>query len=79
MKKIKSKDFDSAFDKGEDVSKHLNKSKKRRVNEQLRRVNIDFPSWVIDSLDKEAKRLGVSRQALVKMWIAEKFDRLDVT
>jgi hypothetical protein len=73
MKKVKAKDFDAAFDRGEDVTKYLDKSKARRVNAQLKRVNIDFPVWVIDSLDKEARRLGITRQSLVKMWIAEKF------
>jgi hypothetical protein len=73
MKKIKAKDFDDAFDRGEDVTAYLDKSKARRVNEELRRVNIDFPAWVISSLDKEARRLGITRQSLVKMWIAEKF------
>jgi hypothetical protein len=63
MKKVKAKDFDDALDK----------SKARRVNAELKRVNIDFPVWVIDSLDKEARRLGITRQSLVKMWIAEKF------
>ncbi len=75
MKKIKTKDFDAAFDRGEDVTKHLDKPKVRRVNAELRRFNIDFPIWVISSLDKEARRLGITRQSLVKMWIAEKFDR----
>ena len=74
MKRIKAKDFDTAFDSGKDVTKYLDKSKARRVNERLRRVNIDFPAWVISSLDKEARRLGITRQSLVKMWIAEKFD-----
>lgn len=73
MKKIKAKDFDAAFDRGEEVTKYINKSKARRVNEELRRVNIDFPAWVIASLDREARRLGVTRQSLVKMWIAERF------
>lgn len=73
MKKVKAKDFDEAFDHGEDVTKYLDKSKARRVNAQLKRVNIDFPVWVIESLDKEARRLGITRQSLVKMWIAEKF------
>ena len=73
MKKVKAKDFDAAFDRGEDVTKYLDKSKARRVNAQLKRVNIDFPVWVIDRLDKEARRLGITRQSLVKMWIAEKF------
>jgi hypothetical protein len=73
MKKVKAKDFDDAFDRGEDVTTYLDKSKARRVNAELKRVNIDFPVWVIDSLDKEARRLGITRQSLVKMWIAEKF------
>ncbi len=73
MKKIKAKDFDESFDRGEDVTKHLDKSKARRVNAELKRVNIDFPVWVIESLDREARRLGITRQSLVKMWIAEKF------
>jgi hypothetical protein len=73
MKKVKAKDLDDAFDRGEDVTKYLDKSKARRVNAELKRVNIDFPVWVIDSLDKEARRLGITRQSLVKMWIAEKF------
>jgi len=73
MKKVKAKDFDAAFDRGEDVTKYLDKSKVRRVNAELKRVNIDFPIWVISSLDKEARRLGITRQSLVKMWIAEKF------
>lgn len=76
MKKVKAKDFDAAFDRGEDVSKHLNKSKVRRVNSPLRRVNIDFPAWVVAQLDQEAERLGISRQSLVKMWIAQRVDGL---
>lgn len=72
-KKIKAKDFDKAFDENKNVAKHLNKSKARRTNETLKRVNIDFPLWVILRLDREAARLGVSRQSLVKIWIAEKF------
>ncbi len=75
MKKVKAKDFDAAFDRGEDVTKFLDKSKARRVNTELKRVNIDFPTWVIESLDREARRLGITRQSLVKMWIAEKFSR----
>ncbi len=73
MKKVKAKDFDRAFDSGEDVTELLDTSTARRVNTETRRVNIDFPKWVISSLDKEARRLGVSRQSLVKMWIAAKF------
>ena len=74
MKKTKTKDFDEAFDKGEDVSSYLDISKARRINTEVRRVNVDFPIWVIESLDREARRLGISRQALLKMWVAERID-----
>jgi macrodomain Ter protein organizer (MatP/YcbG family) len=73
MKKVKARYFDAAFERGEDITKYLDKTKARRVNAELKRVNIDFPVWVIESLDKEARRLGITRQSLVKMWIAEKF------
>lgn len=71
---MKAKDFDKAFDRGEDVTKHLDLSKAKRTNAQ-RRVNIDFPLWVIEALDTESERLGVSRQSLVKMWIAERIGK----
>jgi len=47
------------------------------INEEPKRVNIDFPSWMIQSLDKEAKHIGVSRQAIIKMWLAEKLKELN--
>ena len=75
MKKIKSKDFDKAFEHGGNVTSYLDQTKKRRVNISLKRVNIDFPVWVVEGLDSEAKRLGITRQSLVKMWIAEKLDK----
>ena len=75
MKKVKAKDFDAAFDRGEDVTQYLDRSKARRVDTELKRVNIEFPIWVVASLDKEARRLGITRQSLVKMWIAERFSR----
>ena len=74
MKKAKAKEIDEAFDRGEDITEHFDKNKARRVNLDLRRVNIDFPEWVITSLDQEARRLGVTRQALVKVWIVEKIE-----
>jgi hypothetical protein len=73
MKKIKAKDFDVNFDSGADITKHLDIAKARRVNSELKRVNIDFPVWVVERLDKEARRLGITRQSLVKMWIANNF------
>ncbi|MFN2353686.1 MAG: type II toxin-antitoxin system BrnA family antitoxin [Desulfopila sp.] len=69
---MKAKEFDKKFEAGEDLSNELDFTKARRVNQEPKRVNIDFPSWVVDDLDKHAKRLGISRQALVKVWIAEK-------
>ncbi len=69
---MKSKEFDKKFDHGEDMEEHLDFSKARRVNQEPKRVNIDFPTWVVEKLDKQSKRLGITRQALVKVWIAEK-------
>ena len=66
---MKAQDFDSKFEAGEDLTEYLNFSKACRVNQESRRVNIDFPSWVVEGLDK---RLGITRQALVKVWIAER-------
>jgi hypothetical protein len=69
---MKAKDFDKKFASGEDLTKQLDFSKARRVNQESKRVNIDFPVWVVGQLDKQSKRLGITRQALVKVWIAEK-------
>ncbi len=73
---ITAKEFDEKFDNGEDVSKYVDWSSARSIHEKPRRVNIDFPGWVVNRLDRESKRLGVSRQALVKMWIAEKLEKV---
>ena len=69
-KTISAKDFDKKFDRGESVLKHLD------LDSTLRRVNVDFPGWTIEALDKESARLGVSRQALIKTWIVEKLDSI---
>ena len=74
MKKITAEELDKKFDNGEDISEYVDLSTVRKVNKKLKRVNIDFPEWVVASLDREATRLGVSRQSLVKMWIAEKIE-----
>jgi hypothetical protein len=74
--KVKASRFDREFDAGEDVSQYLDVSKARRPGLEQRRVNVDFPVWMIDSLDREAARLGVPRQSLVKVWIAERLERL---
>jgi len=72
---VKAKDFDSRFNRGEDVLEHLDLSKARHPGEEPRRVNVDFPSWMVDSLDREARRLGVTRQTIIKVWIAERLER----
>lgn len=69
---MKAEAFDKAFDKGDDVSKCLNFAKATRPGREQKRVNVDFPVWMIQSLDKEAQRLGVPRQAVIKVWIAER-------
>ena len=71
---MKAKDFDEKFDAGEDVTSDLDLSKTRRVLHEQKRVNVDFPTWMIESLDKEASRLGVTRQSIIKMWLAERLD-----
>lgn len=71
---MKAKEFDRKFDKGEDVSKHLDLSRARRPEQEQKRVNVDFPIWMIHSLDKEAKRLGVPRQSIIKIWVAERLE-----
>ncbi|MBM3614234.1 MAG: CopG family transcriptional regulator [Alphaproteobacteria bacterium] len=71
-KPITAEELDEMFDNGEDVSTYFDWAKARRPNQEARRVNVDFPAWMVQGLDKEAGRLGVTRQSLIKMWIAEK-------
>jgi len=75
MKTITAKEFDEKFNNGEDISAYLDFSKATRPNAlktETRKVNVDFPEWVIKSLDKEAKKIGVTRQSIIKVWIAER-------
>jgi hypothetical protein len=74
--KVKSHDFDKKFDAGEDISRHLDVNKARRPEQEQKRVNVDFPVWMIQLLDKEAKRLGVPRQSIIKVWVAERLERV---
>ena len=69
---MKAKDFDKKFETDQDLSKHLDFSKVTRPGQEQKRVNVDFPQWMIESLDKEARRLGVTRQSIIKVWIAER-------
>ena len=69
---MKASEFDKKFDAGEDVSDTIDWSQARRRNDKPKRVNVDFPAWVVDGLDKQARHLGVTRQSLIKIWIAER-------
>jgi len=73
---MKAKSFDAKFDKGEDVTGVLDLSKARRPLQEQRRVNVDFPTWMIESLDREAGRLGVTRQSVIKVWLAERLEQV---
>ncbi len=73
---MKAKSFDAKFDKGEDVTRVLDLSKARRPLQEQRRVNVDFPTWMIESLDREAGRLGVTRQSVIKVWLAERLEQI---
>jgi len=72
---MKAKDIEKKFDKGEDIAKYLDISKARRPEQEQKRVNVDFPLWMIQQLDKEAKRLGVPRQSIIKVWVAERLEK----
>jgi len=72
---MKAREFDKKFDESKDISKYLDVSKARRPKQEQKRVNVDFPLWMINLLDKEAKRLGVPRQSIIKVWIAERLKK----
>lgn len=69
---MKAKTFDRKFDSGETVLDQLDVHKARIVGLEAKRVNVDFPSWMVDSLDREARRMGVTRQSLIKLWLADR-------
>ena len=72
---MKAEEFDEKFDRGEDLTAALDLSMARQPGHARRRVVVEFPAWLVDALDREAKRLGVSRQALLKVWIAERLEK----
>lgn len=71
---MKTTEFDERFDAGEDMSAQVDWTKARRLNVEAKRVNVDFPAWVVAGLDRQAQKLGITRQALIKMWIAERLE-----
>ena len=76
---MKAEEFDQRFDRGEDVTSALDLAGVHRPGYEQRRVNVDFPVWMIESLDREARRLGVTRQSIIKIWIAERLEQHDTT
>jgi len=69
---MKAAEFDKKFDEGESVLEDLDLSRARRPGQEQKRVNVDFPIWMITALDNEARRLGVTRQSVIKIWLAER-------
>jgi hypothetical protein len=75
-KKLTAKELDALHDAGGDLSAHLDGASSRRPGREIQRVNVDFPRWMIASLDEEADRLGVPRQSVIKVWISERLERM---
>jgi hypothetical protein len=71
---MKAKKLEQLFDQDVDITASLDLSKAKRVRQEQKRVNVDFPTWMIDSLDREASRLGVTRQSVIKIWLAERLE-----
>jgi hypothetical protein len=72
---MKASDFDDAFERGEDIMEYLDLANAKRPNQDIKRVNVDFPVWMVESLDREAKRLGVTRQSVIKVWLAQRLEK----
>jgi macrodomain Ter protein organizer (MatP/YcbG family) len=72
---MKAKELGKKFDDGEDITKSLDLARAKRTGREQRRVNVDFPAWMIERLDKEARRLGVTRQSIIKVWIADRLQK----
>ena len=75
---MKAKEFDKKFDEGKNIKKYLDLSKAKRPEQEQKRINVDFPVWMIHLLDKESKRLGVPRQSIIKVWIAERLEEITI-
>lgn len=78
MKALTAEQFDEKFDNGEDISMYLDMTKAVRLKDidqlstKTKKVNVEFPEWLLDTLDKEANKIGVSRQSVIKLWVAER-------
>lgn len=71
---MKAAEFDEKFDAGEGITDLLDLARARRPGIEQRRVNVDFPAWMVNALDKEARKLGVTRQSLIKFWLADRLE-----
>jgi hypothetical protein len=76
---MKASDFDDKFDNGTDIVDDLDLSKAKKPMQRQKRVNVDFPAWMIESLDREANRVGVTRQSIIKIWLAERLESAAVS
>jgi len=72
---MKAKNFDGKFDDGKSILSSLDLTKAKRSSRDQKRVNVDFPKWMIEALDREAKRLNVTRQSIIKIWLAERLEK----
>ena len=73
---MKAKKFDKEFDENKsDIIDNIDLSTIKRPNQEQKRVNVDFPIWMVEFLDKEAARLGVTRQSIIKVWLAERLEQ----
>jgi len=72
---MKAIELDRRFDDDDDITEELDLDNARRPLRKQKRVNVDFPTWMIDSLDREAARLGVTRQSIIKIWLAERLEQ----
>ena len=76
-KNITAEEFDKIFDEGkEDILQYCDVENARRPNKEIKRVNVDFPEWMVNALDIEAARLGVTRQSVIKFWLAERLEQI---
>ncbi len=69
---MKAEELDEIFDRGDDITPHLDLSSIRRPNLEQKRVNVDLPVWMIQSLDRQAGLIGVTRQSIIKVWLSER-------
>ena len=73
---MKAKDFEKKFDENINLTQSLDLSKAKRVLQEQKRVNVDFPTWMVESLDREARKLGVTRQSIIKVWLADRLEQV---